>query len=181
MSLTKVSLSMIEGVTGASSTNSASVNTAAINAALSSGAKLVALLNDGGTYLVDGTLNVPAGVSFIGVGLPTIKAANNSFPSGGQVIELASATGSIVEGFKIDANRQNNGGSMFGVYGSSCVKCSVENCYVINSDYGIYFLGGNTLKINNNTKLTLEHPLPHSNVTAHFWMLRVPKRPIWST
>ena len=151
MALTKVSVSMIEGVTGASSANSASANTAAINAALASGAKLVILLNDGGTYLVDGTLNVPSGVSFIGVGLPTIKAANNSFVSGGQVIELASATGAIVDGFKIDANRQNNGGAMYGLYGSSCVKCSVENNYVINSDYGIYFLGGNTLKINGNT------------------------------
>lgn len=157
MTLTKVSYSMIAGSPanvidfGASSSATASENTAAINAALASGASTVVIYNDGGTYLVDGTINVPSGVSLIGIGLPVVKADANAFPSGGAVFTLTSATGSVIDGIKIDANRQNNGSNMYGVSGSLCVKCSVDNCYVINTEYGILFSGGNTLKFRGNT------------------------------
>jgi parallel beta-helix repeat protein len=136
---------------GASSSATASANTTAINAALASGAKTVIINNDGGTYLINGTINVPSGVELIGVGLPTIKAADNAFPSGGQIVRLNSVTGSVVNGLKIDANRQNNGASMTGVSGGLCVKCNVDNCYIINTEYGILFSGGNTLKFRGNT------------------------------
>jgi hypothetical protein len=136
---------------GASSSATAAANTTAINAALASGAKTVIINNDGGIILVDGSINVPSGVTLIGVGLPTIKAANNAFPSGGAVISLASATSSNVDGLKIDANSQNNGASMYGINCVTCVKTSVTNNYVINTEYGIYFVGGNTLRIIGNT------------------------------
>jgi parallel beta-helix repeat protein len=154
--VTRTALSkMRESVTvqdfGASSSASASVNLAAFNNALASGAKVVEVINDGGIMLVDGTINVPSGVTLIGVGLPTVKAANNAFPSGGAVIALTSATSSNVDGLKIDANRQNNGASMYGINCVTCVKTNVTNNYVINTEYGIYFLGGNTLRIIGNT------------------------------
>lgn len=136
---------------GASSSVSASVNTAAFNNALASGAKVVEVINDGGTYLIDGTITVPSGVTLIGRGLPVIKAADGAFPSGGYVFQLSSATNSVIDGVKIDANRQNNGASMYGIYGSLCVGCSVMGCYIINFEYGIFFLGGNTLRISGNT------------------------------
>jgi hypothetical protein len=136
---------------GASSSASASVNLAAFNNALASGAKVVEVINDGGTMLVNGTINVPSGVTLVGQGLPIIKAADSAFPSGGQVVRLDSATGSVVDGLRIDANRQNNGTSMTGVSGSLCVRCSVENCYIVNTEYGILFSGGNTLKFKGNT------------------------------
>lgn len=136
---------------GASSSASASVNTAAFNNALASGAKVVEVINDGGTYLIDGTITVPSGVTLIGRGLPVIKAADGAFPSGGYVFQLSSATNSVIDGVKIDANRQNNGASMYGIYGSLCVGCSVMGCYIINFEYGIFFLGGNTLRISGNT------------------------------
>jgi parallel beta-helix repeat protein len=156
MSLTKVSFSMIQGAPvnaqdyGARSTASATVNTAAINAALASGASMVALPNDGGIYSTNGAIIVPSGVSFVGVGNPTIKLANNAFPTGGDVVQLTSATDSVVDGITIDANIQNNGGNVYGVHGTLCVESSVRNCNVINAKFGIFFLGGNTLKITGN-------------------------------
>lgn len=136
---------------GASSSATAAMNTAAFNNALASGAKTVEVINDGGIMLVDGTISVPSGVMLIGRNLPVIKAANNAFPSGGNVITLTSATDSVVEGLKIDANRQNNGSDMFGIRGNLCVKTSVRNCYLINTEYGIFFTGGNTIRIIGNT------------------------------
>jgi len=154
--VTRTALSkMRESVTvqdfGASSSATATVNKTAFDNALASGAKVVEVINDGGIMLVNGTINVPSGVTLIGQGLPVIKAENGSFPSGGQVFQLSSATGSVIDGLKIDANRQNNGGFMYGIYGSLCVKCTAENCYVINTEYGILFEGGNTLKFTGNT------------------------------
>lgn len=136
---------------GASSSASASVNTTAFNNALASGAKVVEVINDGGTMLVNGTINVPSNVTLVGVNLPVIKAENGSFPSGGNIIQLSSVTNSVVDGLKIDANRQNNGGNMYGVNGNLCTKTEVRNCYIINTEYGITFGGGNTLRIIGNT------------------------------
>lgn len=156
MSLTKVSFSMIQGAPvnaqdyGARSTASATVNTAAINAALASGASMVVLPNDGGIYLVNDTITVPSGVTLLGQGLPTVKLANTSFGAGGAVIALTSATGSAVDGIKVDANRQNNTGTIYGINGNLCVKCSIRNCEVVNATFGIFFVGGNTLKFTGN-------------------------------
>jgi parallel beta-helix repeat protein len=135
---------------GASSSATAAVNTAAINAALASGAKMVEIVNDGGIMLVNDTISVPSGVAFVGRNKPIIKLANNSFPTGGDVVQLTSATDSVVDGITIDANIQNNGGNVYGVHGTLCVECSVRNCTVINAKFGIFFLGGNTLKFTGN-------------------------------
>jgi parallel beta-helix repeat protein len=156
MSLTKVSFSMIQGAPvnaqdyGARSTASATVNTAAINAALASGASMVVLPNDGGIYLVNDTITVPSGVTLLGQGLPTVKLANTSFGAGGAVIALTSATGSAVDGIKVDANRQNNVGTIYAINGNLCVKCTIKDCEVINATFGIFFVGGNTLKFTGN-------------------------------
>ena len=135
---------------GASSSATAAVNTAAINAALASGAKMVEIVNDGGIMLVNDTISVPSGVAFVGRNKPVIKLANNSFPVGGDVVQLTSATDSVVDGITIDANIQNNGGNVYAIHGTLCVECSVQNCNVINSKFGIFFLGGNTLKFTGN-------------------------------
>ena len=135
---------------GASSSATAAVNTAAINAALTSGAKMVEIVNDGGIMLVDGTISVPSGIAFVGRNKPIIKLANNAFPVGGDVVQLTSATDSVIDGITIDANIQNNGGNVYGVHGTLCVESSVRNCTVINAKFGIFFLGGNTLKITGN-------------------------------
>lgn len=156
MSLTKVTYSMIDGAPvnvqdyGAGSAETAATNTTAINAALASGGKTIVIPNDGGIYSINNTIIVPSGVSFIGIGNPTIKLANSAFPSGGDVVQLTSATDSVVDGITIDANIQNNGGNVYGVHGTLCVDCSVRNCSVINAKFGIFFLGGNTLKITGN-------------------------------
>jgi len=136
---------------GASSNASASVNLAAFNNALASGAKVVQLVNDGGTFLVNGTINVPSGVTLLGRGLPIVKLQNGSFGSGGAVIALTSTTGSTVDGIKVDANRQNNTGTIYGINGNTCVSSAVKNCHVINTSFGIFFVGGNTLKFTGNT------------------------------
>lgn len=158
MSLTKVSYSMIAGTPanvvdfGASSSATAAENVAAINAALASGASTVIINNDGGTYLVNATISVPSNVNFVGVGLPTIKAEDDQFPDGGNVITIEnSATDVVIDGIKIDANYQNNAtnpnANMYGIRAEVVQRCTIKNCEVINFQYGILFADGNTITV----------------------------------
>jgi parallel beta-helix repeat protein len=136
---------------GASSSATAAENVTAFNAALASGAKTIVVPNDGGIYAVNATINVPSNVTLLGVGLPEIRLANGSFGAGGNMFTLTSATETRIEGISIDANVQNNTGNVYGIYGSLCTKINIVNCLVANAKFGVYFLGGNTLKITGNT------------------------------
>jgi parallel beta-helix repeat protein len=132
---------------GASPSNSAAVNLSSINAALASGASSVYVPDDG-TYLVSGTVTVPAGVTLLGAGKASIKLADGSAATSTPVISLGS--GASIKDITVDANRVNNVGDVSGIYSLNPSGLTVSGCTVLNSEYGIRVTNGFDIVITGN-------------------------------
>jgi parallel beta-helix repeat protein len=128
--------------------NGVADDTAAIQAALASGAATVNVPD--GVYL-SGAITVPSGVTFQGIGNPTLKLKNSTFGAGGNFISGASVTGATVRGFNIDANRQNQTGSVFAIYFNGANYTNIVGNTITNSTYGICATNANHVSVTENT------------------------------
>jgi parallel beta-helix repeat protein len=98
------------------------------------------------------SLTIPSSTALVGFALPIIKAANGAFSGGGNVITLANGTSNVtINGVKIDANNANNGGNMYAVRAEVTSGCTIKNCHVVNFDYGILFVDGDTIVVDSCT------------------------------
>lgn len=109
-------------------------DTAAIQAALNSGAETINVPD--GIYISQ-ALTVPTGVTLQGLGKPTLKLKNGTFLAGGNFISGASVSGINLRNLTVDANRQNQTGSVFGIYFNAAAHTEIRACTITNATYGI--------------------------------------------